>query len=102
MSFDGNENNKPNEFKDAQKSKVKNFLRGESILMKFNGTNPKWYSVVCMDVMCLYASLTMSGCVPDKRVEGVQGDLITDLEKGITDLLSSLREKRGGIRWTQI
>ncbi|KAJ8358599.1 hypothetical protein SKAU_G00151240 [Synaphobranchus kaupii] len=46
--------------------------------------------VVCMAPACLYALPTMSGHAPDESADGVLGDLLPDLDQGISELLDSL------------
>ena len=40
--------------------------------------------------MCLFALLTTSGHAPDERADGVLGDLLPDLDQGISEFLDSL------------
>ena len=40
---------------------------------------------------CLYACLTTSGHAPNETTDGVLGDLLPDLDQGITELLDSLK-----------
>ena len=47
-------------------------------------------SVVCMASTCLYALHTKSGHAPDESADDVLGDLLPDLDQGITELLDSL------------
>lgn len=69
--------------------KCKNDLSVSFILPKFNCSNLKWHSVVCLAPKCLYVCLTMYAL--DELMAGVLGDLLLDLEQGITQLLGSLR-----------
>lgn len=69
--------------------KCKNDLSVSFILPKCNCSNLKWLSVVCLAPKCLYVCLTMYAL--DELMAGVLGDLLLDLEQGITQLLGSLR-----------
>lgn len=40
---------------------------------------------------CLYTLPTISGHFPDESLDGVMGDLLPDLDYGISELLDSLR-----------
>ena len=43
-----------------------------------------------MAISCLYALLTTSGHAPEESAVGVLGDLLLDLDQGISELLDSL------------
>ncbi len=47
-------------------------------------------SSLCKSVLCLYALLTTSRHALDEMADGVLGDLLPDLDQGISELLNSL------------
>lgn len=62
MSFDGNENNKPNEFKDAQKTKVKIFCE----------VSPFWWNLMAPTQNGIQSSVwTSCACMPPWQCLGV-------------------------------
>lgn len=62
-------------------------------MLKFYCSNSRWYLVVCMAHMCLYACLTAlgGGLAPNEMTDGVLGYFLPDLDQDITDLQDRLR-----------
>ncbi|KAJ8345370.1 hypothetical protein SKAU_G00295630 [Synaphobranchus kaupii] len=58
------------------------------------GKEASQYTMVLFTVRmaptCLYVLPTMSGHAPDETADGVLGDLLPDLDQGISELLDSL------------